>query len=216
MKWRALREDLTLHRGQVQDGGHQALMQRLVRPKSIHVVFKPNCPLALKIATDLATHVKELAKPSEHIMVSIGGTTKRPLTPDLVVTVGGDGTLLHTAAQYPRTAPLFLPVAAGTLGFMLPFSIGYEIDSEYVITWIGVEHAHELLQRLFKSTTLRLPIMHRMRLEVCIKDAKGKTVPNRTWTALNEVNVHRGSSPSLARMECLVDGFPLTNAIADG
>lgn len=85
-----------------------------------------------------------------------------------------------------------------------------------MITWIGVERAHELLQKIFKSTTLRLPIMHRMRLEVCIKDAKDKTVPNRTWTALNEVNVHRGSSPSLARMECLVDGFPLTNAIADG
>lgn len=38
--------------------------------------------------------------------------------PDLVITVGGDGTLLHTAAAiYPQEIPLF-PVLSGAVGFL--------------------------------------------------------------------------------------------------
>ena len=42
---------------------------------------------------------------------------------DLVVTVGGDGTMLHAASHYPNKSPVFLPLSKGTLGFMLPFCI---------------------------------------------------------------------------------------------
>ena len=45
---------------------------------------------------------------------------KRTTKPDLVVTFGGDGTLLHAASMFSGPSPLFLPISGGTLGFMLP------------------------------------------------------------------------------------------------
>lgn len=76
--------------------------------------------------------------------------------------------------------------------------------------------ARQVLGRMLSEKSVRLPVLERMRLDVRICDANGKSRADLAWTALNEVNIHRGSSPSLARMECLVDGFPLTSAVADG
>lgn len=46
-----------------------------------------------------------------------------PPLPDLVISSGGDGTLLRAASYFPSGhAPTFLPVSGGSLGFMLPLS----------------------------------------------------------------------------------------------
>lgn len=43
--------------------------------------------------------------------------------PDLVISAGGDGTLLRAASYFPgEHAPTFLPISGGSLGFMLPLS----------------------------------------------------------------------------------------------
>jgi NADH kinase len=40
---------------------------------------------------------------------------------DLVVGVGGDGTLLHVSSLFPKRVPPVVPFSMGTLGFLMPF-----------------------------------------------------------------------------------------------
>lgn len=59
--------------------------------------------------------------------------------------------------------------------------------------------------------------MSRARLQVrCNAGASAGAAHSQEFTALNEVNVHRGASPSLARLECSVNGTLMTTAVADG
>ena len=40
---------------------------------------------------------------------------------DLVITLGGDGLLMHANWLFQKSAPIILPVNLGSLGFLLPF-----------------------------------------------------------------------------------------------
>jgi NADH kinase len=40
---------------------------------------------------------------------------------DVVLTLGGDGTVLHAASLFPRDCPPFVSFAFGTVGFLTPF-----------------------------------------------------------------------------------------------
>ena len=41
---------------------------------------------------------------------------------DLVITIGGDGTILHASSLFPRKVAPILSFSMGSLGFLLPFS----------------------------------------------------------------------------------------------
>ncbi|KCV71902.1 hypothetical protein H696_01311 [Fonticula alba] len=43
---------------------------------------------------------------------------------DLIVTLGGDGTVLRASSLFPRHMPPVLPLRLGTLGFLTPHSVG--------------------------------------------------------------------------------------------
>lgn len=58
-----------------------------------------------------------------------------------------------------------------------------------------------------------LPVIERMRLAVAIQ-ARGRG--GHRFTALNEVNVHRGTAPHLARLQCSVNGALMTTSVSDG
>jgi NADH kinase len=52
---------------------------------------------------------------------------------DLVVTLGGDGTILHASSLFSVAAvPPVLSFSMGTLGFLLPFRRSYESPTLYV------------------------------------------------------------------------------------
>lgn len=90
-----------------------------------------------------------------------------------------------------------------------------------------------MIERIFKEDR-PVRTMDRMRLMVSLSEEReqksgaepkerrdtrpGPSAPSTgsLMTALNEVNIHRGSHPSLARIECAIDGTRLTSAIADG
>ena len=48
---------------------------------------------------------------------------------DLVITLGGDGTLLHASSLFPRKVAPILSFSMGSLGFLLPFSNLYRLKS---------------------------------------------------------------------------------------
>ena len=84
--------------------------------RSILLVAKKGSSEAQDAIKKIGSFIKNIS-PSTRIRFDFQKNATRP---DLVVTFGGDGTLLHVASMFSGPSPLFLPVSGGTLGFMLP------------------------------------------------------------------------------------------------
>lgn len=120
---------------------------------------------------------------------------------DLVVTLGGDGTILHAASLFSRGAvPPVLSFSMGTLGFLLPFHIDDFVKS---------------LEAVFQG---KATILNRMRLTCTLydKDGNKKGTDEDRCQVMNEIALHRGSSPHLNTIDIFVDGQHLTEAVSDG
>ena len=108
----------------------------------------------------------------------------------LVVSVGGDGTLLWTAQQAAAAHIPVLGINAGRLGFLTQVQLGEE--DKALDRWVAGDYT---LQR-------------RALLEARAGD--------RVFQALNDVVVHKGQEINLIRIETLVDGLPAGQFDADG
>jgi NADH kinase len=166
---------------------------RQIMTDSVLLLGRAGCHSSGKVIKSLKARIQELGK---NIIIA-EDRWNGPGNPDFVVTVGGDGTLLRAASLFPKDSPTFLPISGGTLGFMLPLCL---------------DEALRTLETIYKDKS-PVPTVERMRLQVRISvDGKRSTIR----TALNDVNVHRGGTPSLARMDCHIDGNLLTLAVSDG
>ncbi|KAL0955985.1 hypothetical protein HGRIS_002164 [Hohenbuehelia grisea] len=127
------------------------------------------------------------------------GAHSQPI--DLVVTLGGDGTILHASSLFSAGAvPPVLSFSMGTLGFLLPF------------------HMDDFAKALESVYRGKATILNRMRLACTFYNPElvkiGKD--NDDWQVMNEVALHRGSSPHLNTIDIFVDGQHLTEAVSDG
>ncbi|KAJ1561373.1 NADH kinase pos5 [Nowakowskiella sp. JEL0078] len=113
---------------------------------------------------------------------------------DLIITLGGDGTILHAASLFQNKSPPILSFSLGTLGFLLPFDF-----KNYKSAFSSVLSS--------KAT-----VLNRMRLQCTFKTSDGSIVKQ----ALNELTLHRGHSPSLCTISIFINNQYLTDAIADG
>lgn len=114
---------------------------------------------------------------------------------DLIISIGGDGTLLNAAWHFQTIVPPIIPFHFGTVGFLNLFNI---------------HHFKVALGQIFQSGC-RVNI--RMRLQ-CTLIRPGQ--PNATYQILNEMVVDRGVSSFMAQLDLLADGHYLTTAQADG
>lgn len=113
---------------------------------------------------------------------------------DLVVALGGDGTMLHTVQLvYPAPVPI-LGVNAGQLGYLS-----------------GIEPA-ELEAALPRLLAGDYSVSERMMLEVEVTIA-GAT---RREFALNEAVLEKREPGHLIRFDCSINGTPFTSYAADG
>jgi len=120
---------------------------------------------------------------------------------DLVITLGGDGTILHASSLFKSGAvPPVLSFSMGTLGFLLPF------------------HADDFARALDSVFEGKTTILYRMRLSCSFFDSKGAEIggAHQGWQVMNEVSLHRGPSPHLNTIDVFVDGQHLTEAVCDG
>ncbi|KAH3683501.1 hypothetical protein WICPIJ_005534, partial [Wickerhamomyces pijperi] len=124
---------------------------------------------------------------------------------DLVVTLGGDGTILRAASLFSNTVvPPILSFSLGTLGFLLPFDFS---------------HHQEVFKKVYES---RAKVLRRSRLEchVIRKDHHGgsenKEPGLKMVHAMNDIVLHRGATPSLTTLDIYIDGQFLTRTTADG
>ncbi|RIA80936.1 ATP-NAD kinase-like domain-containing protein [Glomus cerebriforme] len=122
---------------------------------------------------------------------------------DFVITLGGDGTILHVSSLFNQCVPPVISFSMGTLGFLLPFHI---------------HHYKSALEDVIKGN---VSLLLRMRLACSMWTTEGERFTKNgieigDLQAMNEVNLHRGRYPHLNAIECFVDGQFLTDAVADG
>ena len=128
---------------------------------------------------------------------------------DLIVTVGGDGTVLWACSILGTlsSVPPIIPIAMGSLGFMTPFP---------------VTRMEKTLERVL-SPSNAFPIMLRHRLQCRVTSGSSQSdldmvarAPCGDVLVLNELVIDRGMSACLTNLECYVDQNFVTNIQGDG
>lgn len=163
---------------------------------------------------------------------------------DLIVTFGGDGTILHAASLFTTASsvPPILSFSMGTLGFLGEWKFAeYKQAFREVYMSGATSERHSALGASPASgssptngrtgwssvrgktlgSTRGAKILIRQRLQIGVYDAHGKRLSSNgdaltDMHAMNEVILHRGQDPHLAIVEVYVGGRFLTEAVADG
>ncbi|KAI0685936.1 ATP-NAD kinase-like domain-containing protein [Cytidiella melzeri] len=118
---------------------------------------------------------------------------------DLVVTLGGDGTILHASSLFKSgEVPPVLSFSMGTLGFLLPF------------------HIDDFVKAIESAFAGNATVLHRMRLSCSFQRKDGSDKDMDPWQVMNEVTLHRGANPHLITIDIYVDDQHLTEAVANG
>lgn len=115
---------------------------------------------------------------------------------DLVLTLGGDGTVLYVLNLFQRIVPPVISFALGSLGFLTNFQF-----QEFP------KHMNKVLERGVRANL-------RMRFTCRVHRANGRLATEQQ--VLNELVVDRGPSPYVTQLELYGDGSLLTVAQADG
>ena len=113
---------------------------------------------------------------------------------DIVISIGGDGTIIHSAHDAAEYDKPVLGINAGRLGFLA-----------------GLEKSE--LDRLSCLKTGNYTVDNRMRLEV--RHFEGKELIN-VYTCLNDMIIGRGSVLRLCEIDAVSNGKLLYNYLADG
>eukprot|EP00026_Physarum_polycephalum_P009975 Phypoly_transcript_10117.p1 GENE.Phypoly_transcript_10117~~Phypoly_transcript_10117.p1 ORF type:complete len:380 (+),score=37.46 Phypoly_transcript_10117:35-1174(+) len=186
-------------------------------PKTILIVKKHRDPHTTKWLNTIASWVTEtykarvLVEPeaaaeSQYVQ-TYDESEKSQLNDivDLVITLGGDGTLLHAASLFskiPSTSLSPPPVVAfhlGTLGVLMPFDI---------------EDYCEVITHVLKGGFLCTP---RLRLIGDIFRQQGGTLTRvEGHEILNEITLHRTEHPLATTIHCAVNGHSLATVVGDG
>ncbi len=158
-----------------------------------HPINKATYPLAQELKDFLGQRGVTVwlcsAWESEEAKCQVDGT-------DLIITVGGDGTILRAAQVAVSNSIPITGINLGRLGFM---------------TELGVEEAKERLPALLTGEGW---IDERAMLEADIREPDSKT--RSVFYALNDVVVARGKIARMIRVGASVDGKPLITYKADG
>lgn len=166
-------------------------------PKRPVVVAYPKMPEAFAEADLVVNFLKDKGFEAPQGSIYDESLRKRVKTGDfdMMIAVGGDGTMLragHLCAPY--RVPI-LGIKMGRLGFLI------QVDQT---EW------REMLERLLKGEAW---IEHRMMLSA--EHIRGGDILA-VWQALNEVVVGRGLALKPVRLDAVVDGRPLTTFVCDG
>ncbi|KAF3491079.1 ferric reductase [Arthroderma uncinatum] len=125
---------------------------------------------------------------------------------DLVITLGGDGTVLFTSWLFQRVVPPILSFSLGSLGFLTNFEF-----SKYK------EHLNQIMGDLGMRVNLRMRFtctVYRANAKNGNKAAPAEEVER--FEVVNELVIDRGPSPYVSNLEVYGDDELLTVVQADG
>lgn len=121
---------------------------------------------------------------------------------DLVLTLGGDGTVLFTSWLFQRIVPPTLSFSLGSLGFLTTFE--YDRFRDHLNRVMGDDGMKINLRMRFTCTVYRDGMMGREMEE------------GEQFEVLNELVIDRGPSPYVSNLELYGDNELLTVVQADG
>ncbi|MCS6845298.1 MAG: NAD(+)/NADH kinase [Caldilineales bacterium] len=178
------------------------------QPRPIHcvgILHHPRKPesehLAMEMAEMLADHRCSVWMGSAWDEPAINSRLAETVGLDLLVTLGGDGTILRAARLAARYAVPILGVKLGRLGFLA------EIQPDH---WR--EPLAEVLAGNYWLERRMMLDAHVARNSMSL-EGRGRGLH---YQALNEVVVSRGSLARIIRVAASIDGDPLTTYAADG
>jgi NAD+ kinase len=143
----------------------------------------------------LEDEAKELELPAGHGIEIVTAAAAGPTECELVVVIGGDGTILRAAEFTHGTSTPLLGVNLGHVGFLA------EAESEDVEKMIEL-----IVGRKYTSE-------ERLTLDVAVY--RDKELVERTW-ALNEASVEKAARQRMLEVVVEVDGRPLSRFGCDG
>ena len=165
----------------------------------IGLIVNPDKERAYTVARDIVAILNDCADLLSHKGAPVAGTQILADAEDVIrscdvaVTVGGDGTIIHHAKYAALYEKPLLGVNLGRVGFVA----NIEPDE---------------LPELRKLITGSYRIQRRMLLEI----TKSRGDDSRTYTAVNEVAIHRDSLSSMVDISVDLDGERIINYRADG
>lgn len=161
--------------------------------------------LAREAAADLAREMVRWLSARGHtgLVEDEAGVSGVPAAPgreiaaraDLLVVLGGDGTLIHAAGLCDRREVPILGVNMGTLGFL---------------TEVPHERAFPMLEKALRG---ELPLSRRLMFEVQVRHHEQVLLEG---TVLNDAVVSKNALSRLATLEVMIDGRAATTYEADG
>ncbi|KAL6966558.1 NAD kinase 1 [Sarracenia purpurea var. burkii] len=190
------------------------------RPQTVLILTKPNSTSVRILCAEMVRWLKEqkklnifveprvkvelLAESSYYNFVQAWQDEKEILLlhmkVDLVVTLGGDGTVLWAASMFKGPVPPVVPFSLGSLGFMTPF---YS------------EHYKECLDSIIRGP-ISITLRHRLQCHLIRDAAKNEYETEESILVLNEVTIDRGISSFLTNLECYCDNSFVTCVQGDG
>ncbi|MFM1547664.1 MAG: NAD(+)/NADH kinase [Candidatus Pseudothioglobus sp.] len=156
---------------------------------TIGIICKPNDFTSQKTAWELGVFIKDKGV----TLLEDGDDIKKDA--DLIVVVGGDGTILNTARTYVDSNIPILGVNLGRLGFLAD---------------VPVESMIPIVSGILKGEYIK----EKRSLLSCQIERNGKLISQHL--ALNEVVVHRNETPRMIEFELFVDDDFVNNQRADG
>lgn len=129
-----------------------------------------------------------------------------PETFDLVITLGGDGTVLFTSWLFQRIVPPILAFSLGSLGFLTNFEFSkYKEHLNHIMGDVGMRVN---LRMRFTCTVYRADRRN--------KGRSGTVEEGEQFEVVNELVIDRGPSPYVSNLEVFGDDELLTVVQADG
>ena len=173
-------------------------------PKSVGVVAnvsKPEAPAALEVLLRLLDeHRVRLGLETQTAALAGRPELGRPLAEigpevDLVIVLGGDGTMLRVARELTATSTPILGVNLGGLGFL---------------TSVRLPELTAALEEILQG---RYQLSERQTLQTAV--LRGG-LPIETHPALNDVVISRSTFSRVVRLRLTIDGELLTEYVCDG
>ncbi|KAM9971576.1 hypothetical protein ACTFIW_011558 [Dictyostelium discoideum] len=184
----------------------------------MRVLVEPNVTIPSEAQSYLETYSEE----ESHLLGKVV---------DFVVTLGGDGTLLHVSSLFKQDVPPIIAFHLGTLGFLMPFSI--ENYQESITNVIKGEFLCTNRMRLICDIYSKHPILSPnipQLTPIDISNNNNNNINNnnnlnnnneemkliKSFQVLNEVTLHRGSNPHVTTINCTINGDNLSDIVGDG
>ena len=165
-------------------------------PILVGLVYNSQLPDAARLVHPLVESLDLQERCWVSSTVEIGAVDDRLASTSVVVTVGGDGTILRTVQVAAPAAVPVVGINMGRVGFMTELKVD------------------EALDKLPMYLNGELRVEERMMIQAAVV-SEGKGEPRVTWHGLNDVVVGHGGIARLSDIETTVDGKPLTSYRAD-